>query len=166
MKSYLDEYKKWETSAEEPDERKKPKIPEYVGECIYKIAENLSRKGNFVHYTFREEMVGDAIENCTRYLRNFDPEKGSKPFAYFTQICYYAFLRRIKIEDKQKLVKYACIKEADRRGDFTQWAKSNNLDLNDGGGSDAYANYLKLTSSDIERYETALNNKKRKKNSS
>ena len=85
---------------------KKPQIPRYVGECFMKIAENLSHKPNFLSYTFRDEMVADAIENCVMYVDNFDPSKSSNPFAYFTQITYYAFLRRIQKEKKQMYVKY------------------------------------------------------------
>jgi hypothetical protein len=85
---------------------KKPRLPEYVGECFMKIAENLSHKPNFLSYTFRDEMIADAIENCVMYADNFDPAKSSNPFAYFTQIVYYAFLRRIQREKKQLYVKY------------------------------------------------------------
>lgn len=84
----------------------KPRLPEYVGECFMKIAENLSHKPNFLSYSFRDEMISDAIENCVMYADNFDPEKSSNPFAYFTQIVYYAFLRRIQREKKQLYVKY------------------------------------------------------------
>lgn len=77
---------------------KKPQIPRYVAECFMKIAENLSHKPNFLSYTFRDEMVADAIENCVMYVDNFDPSKSGNPFAYFTQITYFAFLRRIQKE--------------------------------------------------------------------
>jgi hypothetical protein len=83
-----------------------PSIPNYIGECFMKIAEHLSRKPNFVMYSFRDEMIGDAIENCILYFRNFDPNKSKNPFAYFTQIIYFAFLRRIAREKKQLYVKY------------------------------------------------------------
>ena len=83
-----------------------PQIPNYVGECFLKIADHLSRKPNFVSYSFRDEMIADGIENCMMYFRNFNPEKSKNPFAYFTQIIYYAFLRRITREKKQLYVKY------------------------------------------------------------
>jgi hypothetical protein len=83
-----------------------PPIPNYVGECFLKIAEHLSRKPNFISYSFRDEMIADGIENCIQYFRNFDPEKSKNPFAYFTQIIYFAFLRRITKEKKQLYVKY------------------------------------------------------------
>jgi hypothetical protein len=83
-----------------------PSIPNYIGECFLKIAVHLSRKPNFISYSFREEMISDGIENCIMYFRNFDPTKSSNPFAYFTQIIYFAFLRRIAKEKKQLYVKY------------------------------------------------------------
>jgi len=83
-----------------------PSIPNYIGECFMKIAEGLSHRPNFINYTFRDEMISDGIENCLMYFNNFDPEKSSNPFAYFTQIIYYAFLRRIQKEKKQMYVKY------------------------------------------------------------
>ena len=83
-----------------------PQIPNYIGECFLKIADHLSRKPNFISYSFRDEMIADGIENCLMYFRNFNPEKSKNPFAYFTQIIYYAFLRRIMKEKKQLYVKY------------------------------------------------------------
>ena len=86
--------------------REDPPIPNYIGECFFKIADHLSRKPNFVSYSFREDMIGDGIENCLQYFRNFNPDKSTNPFAYFTQIIYFAFLRRIQKEKKQLYVKY------------------------------------------------------------
>lgn len=83
-----------------------PIVPNYIGECFIKIAEHLSRKPNFVSYSFRDEMIADGIENCIMYFRNFNPDKSNNPFAYFTQIIYFAFLRRITREKKQLYVKY------------------------------------------------------------
>jgi DNA-directed RNA polymerase specialized sigma24 family protein len=88
------------------ENKEDPQIPNYIGECFYKIADHLSRKPNFISYSFRDEMVADGIENCLMYFRNFDPAKSTNPFAYFTQIIYYAFLRRIMKEKKQLYVKY------------------------------------------------------------
>ena len=87
---------------------KNPKepIPNYIGECWMKIAEGLSHKPNFISYSYRDEMISDGIENCLMYFENFDPSKSSNPFAYFTQIIYFAFLRRIQKEKKQLYIKY------------------------------------------------------------
>ena len=86
--------------AEEAGEAR-PVIPRYIGECFLKIANHLSYKPNFVNYMFREDMISDGIENCVQYIKNFNPEKSSNPFAYFTQIIHYAFLRRIQKEKRQ-----------------------------------------------------------------
>ena len=83
-----------------------PAIPNYIGECFMKSAEGLSHKPNFINYTYRDEMISDGIENCLMYFDNFDPAKSKNPFAYFTQIIYFAFLRRISKEKKQTYVKY------------------------------------------------------------
>jgi len=88
------------------NETTKPQIPNYVGECILLIAQRLSTKPNFVNYSYRDEMVSDGIENCISYFDNFDPAKSDNPFAYFTQIIYYAFLRRIQKEKKQVYIKH------------------------------------------------------------
>ena len=83
----------------------RPVVPNYVAECIMKIATHLSYKPNFINYTFRDEMISDGIENSLQYIDNFNPEKSKNPFAYFTQIIYYAFLRRIQKEKKHLYVK-------------------------------------------------------------
>jgi hypothetical protein len=101
----LIEYKKKCVTAKE-EGKEDPQIPNYIGECFLKIAEHLSRKPNFFSYSFRDEMISDGIENCLMYFRNFDPDKSKNPFAYFTQIIYFAFLRRIMKEKKQLYVKY------------------------------------------------------------
>jgi hypothetical protein len=88
-----------------------PRIPNYVGECILKIAEGLSIKPCFGNYSFREEMIDDGVENCILYFNDFDPQKGDKPFAYFTQVIYYAFLRRIYKEEKNRYTIYKLFQE-------------------------------------------------------
>lgn len=83
----------------------KPRISNYLGECFLKIATHLSYKPNFVNYMFREDMISDGVENCVQYIHNFDPNKSRNPFAYFTQIIHYAFLRRIQREKRQLDIK-------------------------------------------------------------
>ena len=90
----------------------KPVIPRYLGECMLMIANRLSMKPNFINYSYREEMVSDGIENCICYIDNFDPDKSSNPFAYFTQIIYFAFLRRIQKEKKQLYIKHKTIENS------------------------------------------------------
>lgn len=98
----------------------KPRIPEYVGQCFMLIAENMSHKYNFLTYSWRDEMVSDAIENCVMYADNFNPAKSKNPFAYFSQIVYYAFLRRIQREKKQLYVKYKSTELHGILDDFNQ----------------------------------------------
>ena len=93
-------------------DKTKPVIPRYIGECFLKIANHLSFKPNFVNYMFKEDMISDGIENCVQYINNFNPEKSSNPFAYFTQIIHYAFLRRIQKEKKQLEIKTKIIEKS------------------------------------------------------
>jgi len=93
--------------------QEKPQVPNYIGECFIKIANHLAYKINFINYSFREDMVLDAIENCLIYIDNFSSKKSKNPFAYFTQITYYAFLRRIAKEKKQLHTKYKYIESLD-----------------------------------------------------
>ena len=85
--------------------RKPPKVTNYIGEWFLKIANHLSYRPNFINYTYRDDMISDGIENCLQYMNNFNPKKSNNPFAYFTQIIYYAFIRRIQKEKKQQDVK-------------------------------------------------------------
>ena len=90
----------------------KPRITNYLGECFLKIATHLSYKPNFVNYMFKDDMICDGIENCVQYINNFNPEKSKNPFAYFTQIIHYAFLRRIQKEKKQLEIRQKIIERS------------------------------------------------------
>lgn len=79
----------------------KPRVSNYIGECFLKIATHLSYRPNFINYMYKEDMIGDGIENCIQYIDRFDHNKSSNPFAYFTQIVYFAYLRRIAKEKRQ-----------------------------------------------------------------
>src|SRR6056300_236414 len=103
--------------AAKKNNREIPIVPNYIAECFLKIAEGLSHKSNFVRYTYREEMVMDAVENCLRAVKNYDIDAATrkgKPnaFGYFTQISWYAFLRRIQKEKKQQDVKLKFLSES------------------------------------------------------
>jgi len=98
-------YKRGFNEAKSRDELP-PMISEYLGECFMKIAQRLSFRPNFINYAFKDDMISDGIENCVQYIKNFNSEKSSNPFAYFTQIIYYAFIRRIQKEKKQLYIKY------------------------------------------------------------
>ena len=94
------------------NDEEKPRVTEYIGECIYKIATRLSTKPNFINYSYRDEMICDGIENCLQYINNFNGEKSQNAFAYVTQIIYFAFLRRIHKEKKQAAIKQRSIEQA------------------------------------------------------
>jgi len=157
-KDFLNEMTKYRTSIQEAKRLgslPKPQIPRYVAECFMKIAENLSHKPNFLSYTFRDEMVADAIENCVMYVDNFDPAKSSNPFAYFTQITYYAFLRRIQKEKKQLYVKY---KSTETAGILDEYE----LNETEDGTFRQFEMYENI-SIFIQNYENARKEKKAKK---
>ena len=115
--------------AEEKGEPK-PRIDNYIGECFLKIATHLSYKPNFVNYMFREDMICDGIENCVQYINNFDPAKSSNPFAYFTQIIYYAFLRRISKEKRQLEIKNKIITKSGYDQLFHSDGNDNHSEMN------------------------------------
>ena len=90
----------------EQDNKTLPPIPNYVGECFVLICSKLAGKANFINYSYNDEMISDGIENCVAAVDSFDPDKSKNPFAYFTQIAWYAFLRRIAKEKKQNAIKH------------------------------------------------------------
>lgn len=91
----------------------KPIVSRYLGECFIKIATHLSYKANFINYTFKDDMISDGIENCLTAVEKFDPARSSNPFAYYTQIIYFAFIRRIQKEKKQTATKYKMLENID-----------------------------------------------------
>ena len=136
----------------EKEKKPEPPIPNYIGECFLKIADHLSRKPNFVSYSFRDEMISDGIENCLMYFKNFDPIKSKNPFAYFTQIIYYAFLRRIMKEKKQLYVKYKATEQFGILDEFEMFEDS-----------DGNMRQFQLYDNISEFIQTFEENKKKKK---
>ena len=108
----------------------KPRITNYLGECFLKIATHLSYKPNFVNYMFKDDMVCDGIENCVQYINNFNPEKSKNPFAYFTQIIHYAFLRRIQKEKKLLEIRQKIIERSGFEEVFSTDDNSNHSEYN------------------------------------
>tara|TARA_B100002019_G_scaffold169050_1_gene146151 strand:- start:699 stop:1211 length:513 start_codon:yes stop_codon:yes gene_type:complete len=108
----LIEHKEKVTAAENAKEDL-PLVSNYIGECFLKIATHLSYKANFVNYTYRDDMISDGIENCLVAVNKFNPEKSKNPFAYYTQIIYFAFIRRIQKEKKQQATKFKLLEEVD-----------------------------------------------------
>ena len=110
-KEFLEGMKAYKKRCKEASKagKQKPPVDDYLGSCFLKIANHLSYRPNFINYTFRDDMISDGIENCLQYLDNFNPAKSNNPFAYFTQIIYYAFIRRIQKEKKQTIIKQKLI---------------------------------------------------------
>ena len=138
----MTEYREERLAAEAAGEPK-PRVSNYIGECFVKIANHLAYKSNFVNYTFREEMILDGIENCITYINNFDPTKSKNPFAYFTQITYYAFLRRIQKEKKQIDTKNKYIQSLDLHSMMEE--------LGGDSGSTEFLEYMKRQIEDAEK---------------
>ena len=161
-KEFFSAMKEWKVVVNDALEsgETKPPVTDYIGECFLKIAEHLSYRPNFINYPYREEMVGDGIENCLMYCSNFDPEKSSNPFSYFTQIIYYAFLRRIQKEKKQDYVKYRCFEIMDDNGVIPEDFKIQIQDRYE-GVNNPYANMFRLSENDIEKFTPK---KKQKRN--
>jgi hypothetical protein len=131
-----------------------PRIPEYLGECVLKIATRLSQKANFINYSYRDDMILDGIENCIQCMNSFDPDKSSNPFSYFTQVIYFAFLRRIAKEKKQSYIK----------GKLVQEMAFDTFDLqghdDDADFKNAYASFMQMHSTFDDSF---IKNKEKKK---
>ena len=133
----------------------KPPIPNYIGECIYKIATRLASKPNFSGYSYKDDMISDGLENAIQALGNFDPEKSSNPFAYFTQIIWYAFLRRIDKEKKQLYIKHKVVENSVVLG--TAITKDDSGDVGDAAYIDLNNDYM---SDFVTSYEKRMQDKK------
>jgi DNA-directed RNA polymerase specialized sigma24 family protein len=138
----MKEYKKKCVAAEKA-KKPRPPITDYIGECFLKIANHLSYRPNFINYTYKEDMISDGIENCLQYVSNFDPDKSDNPFAYFTQIIYYAFIRRIQKEKKQTIIKQKLIMKSGLDEIVSQEADNTEY-------QNAYADFLRKNMIEIE----------------
>ena len=137
-------------------EGKLPIVPDYIATCFLKIAEGLSHKSNFIRYTYREEMVMDAVENCLRAIGNYNIETATRTgrpnaFSYFTQICYFAFIRRITKEKKQQDIKFRFI---ERMGveDFVAMG----MDNQGAAETQAYVDTLRERISQVKTKDAAI----------
>lgn len=140
----------------------KPYVTDYIAMCFLQIAQRLSYRPNFINYTYKDDMISDGLENCLAYMHNFDPEKSKNPFAYFTQIIYYAFLRRIQKEKKQQYIKY---KYFDQKAGFEQMDELQEHDkasfdfINERGSIDFHT-HIKEFIDDMEKKETEKKTKR------
>ncbi len=133
-----------------------PPVSEYLGSVFLKIAQRLSFRPNFINYTFKNDMISDGIENCLHYIHNFNPEKSNNPFAYFTQIIYYAFIRRIQKEKKQLYIKYKTMQNVEQGSDFDGDA---NVSIDDYRNSD----FKTMVDDFVDNFEKSKKKKQIKK---
>jgi DNA-directed RNA polymerase specialized sigma subunit len=157
------EYKREYNKAKE-DDTDLPMISEYLGSVFLKIAQRLSFRPNFINYAFKNDMISDGIENCLHYIHNFNPEKSNNPFAYFTQIIYYAFIRRIQKEKKQLYIKYKSMQNYQTAPEYMDQEKSNNnfISLSDYENSD----FKVMVDDFVETFEKSRKKKAVKKSES
>lgn len=138
---------------------KPPGVTDYIGQCFLDIANNLAKKPNFANYTYKDEMISDSVENCIMYATNFDPKKSRNPFAFFTQIIYYAFLRRIQKEKKQMFIKMKCFEQNDPTGRFRNWMEEEHMKYEDSSQSP----FVEFIQTDPPSEESKAHKKKRRK---
>tara|TARA_Y100000310_G_scaffold282488_1_gene303764 strand:+ start:5314 stop:5865 length:552 start_codon:yes stop_codon:yes gene_type:complete len=131
-----------------------PPATEYMGKCFLDIANGLSFRPNFINYTYKDEMIADGIENCLQYCSNFDPVKSSNPFSYFTQIVYYAFVRRIEKEKKQTYIRH---KLSEKMFDDNELAI---LQEHDDALPQSFMENLKVDGFSIDEYEKKMDVKR------
>ena len=157
-KEFLEAMKLYRKSVNKAKREKRPKPPvtDYIGSCFLKIANHLSYRPNFINYTFRDDMISDGIESCLQYLDNFNPAKSSNPFAYFTQIIYYAFVRRIQKEKKQVTIKNRLITESNYDDMTLQPGEDKEF-------KNQFTEFLKKNMPVEEQQKIADSNKKKKK---
>jgi DNA-directed RNA polymerase specialized sigma subunit len=160
-KKFLEALIQYKKSVEDAKSKgqEKPIVTNYIGECFLKIATHLSYKSNFINYSFKDDMISDGIENCLTAADKFDPEKSNNPFAYYTQIVYFAFVRRIQKEKKQQQTKYKLIENMDLDSIITQEQDS-------GEFTNQFIDYLKrqVDTIEMEKKITTLNQKPKTNN--
>lgn len=133
-----------------------PRITNYIGDCLYKIANKLSFSHNFINYSYREDMISDGLEQCIANIKSFNPELYNNPFAYFTQICYHAFVQRIQKEKKQQYIKYKSLERAIISNDQHSFQDEDDQNIGSGGSS----GYNEAAIHVISSYEDAMKKKK------
>jgi len=154
----INEYQKM--CLDQGEDEDTPQIPNYIGECIYLICSNLTNRPNFINYPYKDDMIGEAIHDCIKAVPKFNAEISSNPFAYFTQIAWFAFIRTIKKEKKQDITVYALVQSSNGLGHYTKW-------LQDNGHLDQHATpedlqrYHYLTDEDLKEIEDATKAKKK-----
>jgi hypothetical protein len=160
MTKYAKEMKEYKQNREANPEMKSPRMTEYVGSCILKIAERLSSRPNFCGYTYKDEMVSDGVENAMMYSHNFNPEISKNAFAYLTQIIYFAFLRRISKEKEQFYAKMKLVRDSDIDGKFRNRLLKNYADKGEYiDPEEVYLKHFSLKELDVKNIEDKITSK-------
>ena len=162
-KEFYEHMKDWKKEVEDARDsgESDPPVTDYIGKCFLDIATHLSYRPNFINYPYKDEMIADGIENCLMYCSNFDPEKSKNPFSYFTQIIYYAFLRRIQKEKKQVYIKYKLIDSADIYGTINkELLTSGSVSVE---SNNPLADHFSLSEADIVKFTPKKRGRKPKK---
>lgn len=156
---YHSEYKSSKEKGELP-----PRIPDYIGKCFMKIAEKFSNHKSFIGYPYKDEMIADAIENCIMYAYDFDPNRGTNPFAYFTTVVWHAFVRRINKENKNKYIIYKSHQMKSNQYDTDYLDENGNVyRINDASETAVTKELYDNITSYIDDYEKKIREKKTKK---
>jgi DNA-directed RNA polymerase specialized sigma24 family protein len=151
MTAYKKAVREAEDSGDPP-----PRIPNYIGVCLYDIANRLAYKPNFINYTYRDDMVADGLENAIMCINNFDPAKSSNPFAYFTQVVWFAFIRRIQKEKKQTYIRHKVLENAMLTD--TVFEHGENSDFGSSSMKELTNDYI---NDFVEKYEARMETKKK-----
>ena len=160
MTKYATEMKEYKQNRETNPDMKSPRMSEYVGSCILKIAERLSSRPNFCGYTYKDEMVSDGVENAMMYSHNFNPEISKNAFAYLTQIIYFAFLRRISKEKEQFYTKMKLVRDSDIDGKFRNRLLKNYAEKGEYiDPEEVYLKHFSLKELDVKNIEDKITSK-------
>lgn len=148
-KKFTKELGKWAKRVREQIEygEQPDKMTDYIGECIYLICTNMSYKSSFNNYTYKEDMIGDSIENCVRYIKNFNNEKNNNAFGYVSTIAYYAFVRKIKKENKRHIDHLLFIRKTFSESDIRDALDADNP--NDIRGYNTYIDHMQSILDDM-----------------
>ena len=154
-KTFYDAIRQYKDSINQAKSEGKPKpvIPNYIGKCILLIANRLATKPNFINYSYKDEMISDGVENCIMYIDNFDPDKSTNPFAYFTQIIYFAFLRRIQKEKKHLYIKHQMFRQYAMTDELFEFQDDDDMSVSSGNimDSDKMDDFIKAFESNLEK---------------
>lgn len=130
----------------------KPIVSNEIAGAIMQICNRLSNSFNFIGYSYKDEMIADAIYKCLDKVHRFDPAISENPFAFFTQLAYNAFINRIKIEQKQASIRARLINDK-VTSDFVEQSLENDVDA-----TNAFVGFLKDNNIFVDYFEERKGN--------